>query len=219
MKGDLREIRMTDRKHSMAMRSVTVAILSAAALALTGCISLGGGTAPESLITLSSTATPPAGAGASANADNDARAIAIRALDVPAKLDVLRVPVAVSDTELAYLQDAYWVEKPAQLFRRLLGETLRTRGDVLVIDSDDAAAPTGKVVRGTLLDMGYDAGSSSVVVRFEALLTSADGTIASRRFEARESGILADAREVGPALNRAANTIAGEVAEWVLEAK
>jgi cholesterol transport system auxiliary component len=128
------------------------------------------------------------------------------------------VPVNVSETQVAYLQDAFWIEKPARLFRRLIGETLRTRGAALVLDSDDTPARADTVVRGTLLDMTYDAPTSAVVVRFDAIRTDADGKVVSRRFEAREDGVLPEAGAVGPALNRVANTVAGEIAEWVVDA-
>ena len=67
--------------------------------------------------------------------------------------------------------------------------------------------------------MGYDPVTSSVVVRYEAIHTRDDGRVMSRRFEAREEGILAEAASVGPALNEAANTVASEVAAWVMAAQ
>jgi cholesterol transport system auxiliary component len=180
------------------------------ALALAGCISLGGDP-PASLLTLSPSATAPAGAASGAGQP----VVAVLSIDTPAKLDVLRVPVAVSDTELAYLQEAFWVEKPARLFRRLVGETIRARGKALVIDSDNTATLASMTLRGTLIDMGYDAPSQSAVVRFDAVMIDKDGKVTTRRFEARESGIAPETRAVGDALNRAANTVAGEVADWV----
>lgn len=187
-----------------------------AVLALPGCISLGG-TPPESLLTLSPEVRAPAGAGAAAGPDR--AVIAVLPIDTPAKLDVLRVPVAVSDTELAYLQDAFWVEKPARLFRGLLGETLRARGNALVLDADETVALATVSLRGSLIDMGYDAHASAVVVRFDAIRVDGEGAASTRRFEAREAGIPSDARAVGAALNRAANTVAGEVADWVAGGK
>ncbi|MDP5102328.1 MAG: ABC-type transport auxiliary lipoprotein family protein [Erythrobacter sp.] len=181
-------------------------------LALPGCISLGG-PPPESLLTLSPTARAPAGDGV---AGATRPVIAVLSFDTPAKLDVLRVPVAVSDTELAYLQEAFWVEKPARLFRRLVGETIRARGTAMVVDGDNGATLASMTVRGTLIDMGYDASESSAVVRFDAVRVDAEGTVTTRRFEARETGIPAEGRAVGAALNVAANTVAAEVADWVV---
>jgi cholesterol transport system auxiliary component len=178
-------------------------------LALSGCISLGG-EPPASLLTLSPAASAPVGA-ASASVQP---VIAILTIETPAKLDVLRVPVTVSATEIAYLQEAYWVEKPARLFRRLVGETIRARGKAMVIDGDNTAQLASLTVRGTLTEMGYDAPSASAVVRFDAVRIDSEGKVTTRRFEARETGIPAEARAVGAALNVAANRVAGEVADW-----
>lgn len=194
----------------------TMAALAAVSLSLSGCVSLGGAEPPDSLLTLTSTAVAPAGSGAETGAEGGIGAIAVLTPEVPAKLDVLRIPVNVSDTEIAYLQDAFWVEKPARLFRRLLGETLRTRGAALVLDSDDTPTLASQFVRGTLLDMTYDAPTGSVIVRYDAIRSDSDGRVVSRRFEAREDGVLPEAAFVGPALNRVSNQVAGEVAEWVV---
>lgn len=181
-------------------------------LALAGCVSLGGDP-PASLLTLSPEASAPVGPGVGSGASQPV--IAILTIDTPAKLDVLRVPVAVSDTEIAYLQEAFWVEKPARLFRRLVGETIRSRGKAMVVDGDNTATLATLTLKGTLIDMGYDAPTQSAVVRFDAVRIDNDGKITTRRFEARESGVVAETRAVGAALNVAANKVAREVADWV----
>jgi len=195
---------------TLSLRHVLLAL--PLALALSGCISLGG-EPPESLLTLSPAARAPAGPGVPAGAERPV--IAVLAFDTPAKLDVLRVPVEVSDTELAYLQEAFWVEKPARLFRRLVGETIRARGQAMVVDGDDTATLATMTVQGTLIDMGYDAASASAVVRLDAVRIAKDGTVTTRGFEASESGVTADARSVGAGLNAAANRVAADVADWV----
>ncbi len=181
-------------------------------LALSGCVSLGS-EPPTSLLTLSPEASAPVGPGAGSGTDQPV--IAILTIDTPAKLDVLRVPVAVSDTEIAYLQEAYWIEKPARLFRRLVGETIRSRGQAMVVDGDNTATLATLTLKGTLIDMGYDAPTSSAVVRFDAVRVDKDGKVTTRRFEARETGVIAETRAVGAALNVAANKVAKDVADWV----
>ena len=181
-------------------------------LALPGCISLGG-EPPESLLTLNPEARAPAGQGIAQGGERPV--VAVLTFDTPAKLDVLRVPVEVSATELAYLQEAFWVEKPARLFRRLVGETIRSRGAAMVVDGDDTAMLATVTLRGTLIDMGYEARTSEAVVRFDAVRVDKDGAVTTRRFEAREGGVTADTRAVGAALNVAANRVAAEVADWV----
>ena len=54
-----------------------------------------------------------------------------------------------------------------------------------------------------------------VIVRFDAMLRLPDGTVRTRRFESEVTGVAADATLVGPALNRAANDVAAQVADWV----
>ncbi|WP_298301532.1 ABC-type transport auxiliary lipoprotein family protein [uncultured Erythrobacter sp.] len=194
--------------------------LIAASLLLSGCVSIGGGgEPPESLLTLTASASAPAGSGAVSGVEGSEGAIAVLTPEVPAKLNVIRVPVTVSATEIAYLPEAVWIEKPAHLFRKLLGETLRTASGepqaLLVLDTDDTPLRATQSLRGTLIDMGYEAANSAVVVRFEAVHTNSDGKVMSRRFEAREEGVLPTAASVGPALNTAANAVAKDVAAWV----
>jgi cholesterol transport system auxiliary component len=53
------------------------------------------------------------------------------------------------------------------------------------------------------------------VVRFEAMKWLPDGQIETRRFESSVSGIDPEPDEIGPALNRAANKVARDIADWV----
>ena len=188
----------------------TLAIL-APALLLGGCISFGA-EPPESLLTLTPTATAPAGTGGSSDAG---AALALTEFEAPAALDVTRVPVQVNATELAYLKDAVWVEKPARLFRRLIAETIRTQSGRVVVDGDDPGAMAVNRISGTLRQFGYDASTSSVVVVFDAVRAGEGSAVETRRFEAVVPGVTPDVQGVGPALNRAANDVAVQVAEWV----
>jgi cholesterol transport system auxiliary component len=181
------------------------------AISLSGCISLSP-EPPEQLLTLTAAQTASVG-----NGIDDAAPAALAVLEPEAeqRLSVTRVPVQVSDSGVAYLKDAVWVEKPTRLFQQLVAETIRARGDRLVIGEGDLGYSAATKLSGRLLDLGYDAGSSSVVVRYDALLQMPDGKIRTRRFESRIAGVPAEAAAVGPALNEAANQVAGEVAEWV----
>lgn len=195
-------------------RPAAIASLAAISLALTGCVSLGAGVEPPtSLLTLSPTTVEvPEREG------QESVAIAVLTPETPAKLDIVRVPVNVSDTKIAYLQEAVWVEKPARLFRRLLGENLRRRvsSESIVLDTDDTPLLATVFVRGTLMELSYDAPSNSVVARYQAIITSEEGGAFTRRFEAREENVPAEVEFVGPALNRVANQVASDAADWVL---
>lgn len=194
------------------MRGSFRAIVAAAGLlGLTGCVSLGG-KAPKSLITLTPAATAPAGSLASGTAKT---AIALSEFAAPLKLDVTRVPVQVTDSEIAYVRDAVWNEKPARLFSRLIAETIRARGGRLVVDGDDPGAQAQTRISGTLREFGYDARTGEIVVILDAVKLGAGSSVATKRFEARVAGVEVKAAPVGAALNEAANRVAAEVADWV----
>ena len=192
----------------MLTKALLPAIL---ALALAGCVSLTPDP-PESLLTLTAVRAAPAGATAAGEA---ASALAVLEPATDQRLNVVRVPVQTSDSSLAYLQDAVWVEKPTRLFQQLLAETIRAGGSRLVVGEGDFGYAAATKLSGRLLDMGYDASSGTVVVRYDAVLQTPDGKVRSQRFENRVSGIEPEAAAVGPALNDAANAVAGEVADWV----
>jgi cholesterol transport system auxiliary component len=179
---------------------------------LGGCVNLGLGTAkvPPTLLTLTPQAVPASGATISGKPDS---ALSVMEPETPAKLAVLRVPVAVDESRVAYLRQAQWVERPSRLFQHLLAETLRAKDGHLISEGDSLTH--GPILSGRLIDMGYDAQDHAVVVRFDAVRQMPDGTIATRRFDASVPHVDASAEEVGPALNRAANQVAQQVADWV----
>jgi cholesterol transport system auxiliary component len=180
-------------------------------LALSGCLSLGKDP-PDALLTLTPASQAAAGTGASGTAET---ALAILDLQAPQKLNVTRVPVTTGDSSLAYLKDAEWVEKPARLFGRLLGETVRARGNRLLVSGTDLEFQAASKLSGTLSAMDYDATRGAVVVRFDAVLQTGNSQVMTRRFERVVEGVPAQPGAVGAALNQAANQVAGEVAEWV----
>ncbi len=183
----------------------------AAVMTLSGCISLGS-EPPEQLLTLTAASSAPVGTAAEGEAS---AALAVRVPDVAQRLNVNRIPVTTSDSSLAYLADAYWVEKPAQLFRNVLAETIRAGGNRIVVSGSELELRADTQLSGELTAMDYDATTGSVVVSFDAVLEMPGGQIMTRRFEQRVNGIPADADIVGAALNEAANGVAGEVADWI----
>jgi cholesterol transport system auxiliary component len=188
----------------------------AAALGLTlslgGCISLGGGKAPPTLFTLTAAAAPAAGASASGAAGDG---LVVLDPDTDRSLAVQRVAVTVDASNIAYLKDAMWAERPARLMRHLLAETLRARGTQLVFEDSEAAGGGRMRLGGRLLACGYDAPTASALVRFDAVRQGPGTTIVTRRFEASVPVSKADAHRVGPALNQAANQVATQVADWI----
>lgn len=194
----------------MTMLRRAVAI-STAPLLLAGCISFGP-EAPAMLFDLTPEIRAAAGSEATGLVE---QAIGVSEVDAPRKLAVMRIPVQVDATNIAYLQDAQWVERPSRLFSSLLAETLRASTSRMVIDSGNSQFVPETQLSGTLREMGYDAATQSVIVRFDATLTEPNGLRRTQRFESILSGVAPDALSVGPALNRAANDVAGQVASWV----
>lgn len=182
----------------------------ASALLLGGCF--GGAKLPPQLISL--TANNPAPAGALGGGTIGSGLIVLEP-ETDRRIDVTRVPVQVSPSAVAYLKDAMWVEKPARQFRKLLAETIRAKSGRLVLEGGEAEAVGRDMLAGRLVDMGYDAASQSVVVRYDAVRNDGKGTVSVRRFESVMPGISPSAEAVGPALNRAANDVALQVADWI----
>lgn len=181
----------------------------AAALLLGGCLSFGPKT-PPTLFDLSAENPAPAGAGQSGTL---ASALVVEVPEAPLELSVTRVAARIDPTNIAYIKKAGWVERPARLFQRLLAETIRAKGSRVVIESE-AGSGSSEVLSGRLLALGYDKASASAVVRYDAVRTRG-GQIQTRRFEASQPAGKGEPEDLGPALNRAANDVARQVAEWV----
>nr|WP_156457892.1 ABC-type transport auxiliary lipoprotein family protein [Sphingomonas sp. Leaf412] len=183
-----------------------------ALLPLAACISFGADP-PDTLLTLDATAQPQPG---SAQTSNGARSIVVQVPATPAANASNRVPVRATDTTLAYVKEAQWSEPPARLFARLLSDTLTARADMVVLTPAQSFEDPSANLGGELRFFGVDAATREAVVTYDASLTRAGRTaVEKRRFEARVPVAAIDAAAAGPALNQAANTVAGEVAAWV----
>ena len=184
-----------------------------ALLPLSACIRLGA-EAPPSLLTLTPSQAVPVG-----NAQNSgaAKSILIGVPSVPQELAVTRVPVRSTDTSLAYVKDAQWVEQPGRLFARLLSDTVTTRTGRVVLSLRQASVDPSSQLSGELRSFGMDATTNEAVVTFDAALIRVDrpGAVEKRRFEARVPVTAINAETVAPAINQAANQVAVEVADWI----
>jgi cholesterol transport system auxiliary component len=189
-----------------------MAITLLAPLVLAGCVNIGGGTPPERLFALNAAVPMAAGAGVSAA---PAEALVVVEPEVDRSLAVTRIAVQVDANAVAYLKGGAWIDRPARLFRDLLGETIRASTNRLVV-FEDAETPAGaQRLSGRLVAFCYDAPSRSVVVRYDALRRGRDGTLSQRRFEAVEKVASPKAETVADALERASGKVALQVADWV----
>jgi cholesterol transport system auxiliary component len=185
-----------------------------AVLALAAC--LGGGRAPNQLLTLTAAEVRPP---ATPRTAGQGEAITVAVPTLPQALRTTRIPVYVSDTTIQYLTDGAWVENPGALFARVLGETIAARTGRVVLDPSQYSHNPGTTITGTLLKFGYDPAALQVVVVYDATMArpGANGTVVTNRFEARLPVPDATPATVAPALNQAANQVADAVAAWVAQ--
>ncbi len=186
-----------------------LALLAALNAGLAGCVSIGA-KPPGSFLSLTAQAVPPAGITASGTLHE---ATVVLEPTAAAAVSVLRIPVQIDAANVAYIKGTHWVERPARAFQHLLADTLRARSKGLVVETDRAT--TGMRVGGQLLAMGFDARTREAVVRFEAMKWLPGGRIETRRFESTVPGVDPEPSDLGPALNRAANEVAAQIADWV----
>ncbi|MBS0480137.1 MAG: membrane integrity-associated transporter subunit PqiC [Proteobacteria bacterium] len=182
------------------------------ALPLAGCLSFGG-KPPKALLTLTPTSTLPVG---STQNSATAKTITILVPVVPQSLAVARIPVTTGD-RIAYVTNAAWVEAPQRLFARLMSDTIAAKTGRVVLSSAQSFSDPGARLSGELRNFGIDGSTGQAVVTFDgALIRAGDGDkVEKKRFEARVPVSPIDYTTVGPALNQAANQVAGEVAVWV----
>lgn len=189
---------------------------SLAVLALSGCslgsLLGGGGKPPAYLQTLTPEAPNPGPIARSANAG---QAVSVAVPVVAKELRTLRVPVQVTPTDIQYVTGLQWVDTPDRLFQHLVAETIRRTTGRVVLDTRLTTLDPGLLLSGQLQRFGYDAQTGQVVVEYDGALSTQGGSrVDTRRFIAN---VPADgtAASVGPALNRAANQVALDVARWV----
>lgn len=189
------------------------ALLFGAAALLGGC-SLGLSTkAPPFLLTLTPSTVPAANDGVLVQAGD---ALSVSVPLAPQAIATTRLPVAQGQTAIAFVKDAVWVEPPPRLFQRLLSETIRAKNGRTVLDPRQFNAGPTATLSGHLLRFDMDERGARAVVVYDATISGEkDRPVRSRRFEARVSAGTIEARSAGDALNRAANEVAGQVADWL----
>jgi cholesterol transport system auxiliary component len=197
------------------MRLTRIAASTALVLALSACSlggMLGGGKPPTTLVTLTPEAPEPAQIIRNAAAG---QAVTILTPTTGRELNTVRVPVQVNPSDVQYVADLQLVDMPARLFQNLLSETVRRTTGRVVLDPEQTTLDPGLTVAGQLQRFGYDAATGQVIVQYDGSLSTAGGArIETRRFTATAPAD-GTAATVGPALNRAANQVASQVAQWI----
>ena len=193
---------------------IGTAILFAAALggcSLGGLLG-GGGKPPTTLVTLTPEAAEPAQMARNASAG---QSVTITTPSAPKELMAVRVPVHITPTAVPSMTHLPLTATPDRLSRRLLAKTVRRTTSRVVLDPGQTSLDPGVTITGELQRFGYDTSSRQVVVTYDAAMSTAGGNaVQTRRFTA---SIPSDgtAPTVGPALNRAANQVAMDVARWI----
>jgi len=193
-------------------------MMSAAALAagLAGCsiggLLGGGGKAPTVLQTLTPEAADP---GAVTRTAAAGQAVTVAVPLTSKELHTVRVPVQISPGNVQYVTNLTWIDTPDRLFQSLVAETIHRTTNRVVLDNGVTSLDPGLLVSGQLQKFGYDASTGQVTVEYDGALSTAGGNrVETRRFVATAPAD-GTAGTVGPALNRAANQVASEVAAWV----
>jgi cholesterol transport system auxiliary component len=174
---------------------------------------LGGGAKPATtLVTLTPEAPDP---GQMVRTAAAGQAVTITTPTVGRELSTVRIPVQVTPTDIQYVTNLQLVDTPARLFANLMAETVRRTTNRVVLDPSQTSFDPGVLVNGQLQRFGYDASARQVVVTYDGSLSTGGGSrVETRRFTATAPAD-GTAVTVGPALNRAANQVALDVAKWI----
>lgn len=186
-------------------------VLALGACSLGGLLG-GGGKPPTYLVTLSPEAPEPAQMVRTAGAG---QAVTIATPLTAKELRTVRVPVQISPTDVQYVANLQLIDTPDRLFAGLLAETVRRTTNRVVLDPRQTTLDPGVTLNGELQRFGYDAASGQVIVEYDGTLATAGASgVQTRRFSATAPAD-GTAATVGPALNRAANQVALDVARWI----
>ena len=144
------------------MTTLRLALPLGLPLVLAGCLSFGA-KPPPSLLALTPAQTIPVGEARTASANS----ISVGIPSVAQEAASQRVPVRATDTSVAYIKDAQWVEPPNRLFTRLLVDVLSARTGRLVVGPRGYRAGANRL-DGDLKMFGVDAATREAVVTFDA---------------------------------------------------
>lgn len=191
----------------MIRRATFAALL---VLALGGCLSFGP-KAPKTLMTLTTSASVPVGTVRQASAENT---MLILTPTANAAVTTVRIPV-YDGTAISYIANGAWNEPPVRALQRLLSETVTARTTKIVLDPRQFGASPAMRLSGQLQRFGIDPVAMQAVITLDVQLSRDAGRVETRRFEAKAPIAAIDAPQAGAALNRAANDLAAQVADWV----
>jgi cholesterol transport system auxiliary component len=196
------------------MKKPALLLLMPLAVALPGCVSIGGKPPKVPFITIQAAEQIKPG---DVQTPASGTTVTVVFPVVPHELATTRLPVHSGTNDVSYLKDTQWVEAPPRLFARLVGDTISARTGRPVLSYRQSQVDPGATLSGELRSFGVDADTNEAVVQFDGLLVqgSDPAKFQKRRFEARVPVTEIKPAPVAAALNQAANQVAVEVADWI----
>jgi cholesterol transport system auxiliary component len=194
-----------------ALKAATIFSVISPALLLGACVNFGS-KPPPSLLVLSSTAKIADG---TKNSGRQKSALLVLTPAAPRKLDTNRLPIQIDANRIAYLKNATWSDKPAQLMQSLLMETIAAKNGRLVLTEADAGGLAEEMLSGSLIEFGIDSRTNEAIVVYDAVTMVRGQILRKQRFEARRVVAAIEPAPASAALNDAANEVAGEIADWL----
>ena len=189
---------------------MTKPLIALLLIPLAGCVSFGG-KPPKSMLVLSPASTVAVGTTRTAGAG---QTVTILNPSPAAAIIAPRIPVYERGIAVAYVKDAVWVDAPSRLFQKLLSEIVAAKTGAIVLDLRQYTTDPGMRVQGSLPMFGIDGDKMEAVVTYDAIVQRGKG-LETRRFESRVPVGVIDAANAGAALNKAANNVAVDVADWL----
>jgi cholesterol transport system auxiliary component len=135
-------------------------------------------------------------------------------------IDSTRITVLPDGDQVTVYKGVRWSERAPVLLRNRLFDAFQAAGEVAALSLDDSNMQADIELAGTLrgFHSEYRDGHPVVVIRYDALLTSASAhrIIASRRFDVQAPADGASVAQVVRAFGQASDQLATQVVSWVL---
>jgi cholesterol transport system auxiliary component len=132
------KVKMMGASHSLRIAAIPL-------LALLSASCFGGGSKPTELLTLTPAQVCRR---AKARSAGPGEVLAVQTPTVTRAINTRRIPVYVDPITIEYLVGATYIEEPAELFRRVVAETIAARTGRLVLDPGNFTQEAGATLAG-----------------------------------------------------------------------
>ncbi|MEZ5892786.1 MAG: ABC-type transport auxiliary lipoprotein family protein [Parvularculaceae bacterium] len=191
-------------------------VMLAAALALSGCVSVLPEAAPAKPRLHIAAASVDALSGPALS-----WSLAVEEPRSTRDYDTVRIAVAAAPGRTEYLGGAEWADRAPKLFQTALIQTYEDAGRILGV-GDRFAVPVADLVLQTdirHMQLAVDGGTDRAEISVYARMTDGKGTVyAAKKFEASSSAGSSSADDVYMAFDRASDEIISAIVAWSYEA-